>query len=135
MQDIWADPGHRASGGFDHSGLENGVRSMDTLGSHCRLEYTGYVRICTAEPSSSEVAAARGRGLWSHRLAILTMGQRVLQGLIGEFTRVQAKCGTFMTHEMLLKDLGSYSKRFTDHSLRRPGSELGLGDWQDGGKE
>ena len=59
MQDIWADPGHRASGGFAHSGLENGVRSMDTLGSHCRLEYTGYVCICTAEPSSSEVAAGR----------------------------------------------------------------------------
>ena len=54
---------------------------------------------------------------------------------MGEFTRVQAKCGTFMTHGMLLKDLGSYSKRFTDHSLGRPGSELGLGDWQDGGKE
>lgn len=59
MQDTWADPGHRASGGFDHRGLENGVHSMDTLGSHCRLEYMGYVRICTAEPSSSEGVAGR----------------------------------------------------------------------------
>lgn len=54
---------------------------------------------------------------------------------MGVFTRVQAKCGTAMTHGMLLKDLGYYSQRFTDHSLCRPGSEFGLGGWQDRGKE
>ena len=33
------------------------MHSMDTLGSHCRLEYMGCVHMCTAEPSSSEVVA------------------------------------------------------------------------------
>lgn len=85
---------------------------------------------------------AQGSGLQSHRLTILTVimsqvgtrlwGQRVLQGLMEVFTRVQAECGTFMTHGVLLKDLGYHSKRFTDHSLCRPGSESGLGGWQDG---
>lgn len=39
--------------------------SMDTLGSHCRLEYIGYVSICTAEPGSSEVVAGR----WARAVA------------------------------------------------------------------
>ena len=44
------------------------MHSMDTLGSHCRLEYMGCVCMCIAEPSSSEVVAGRcGPGAVAYR--------------------------------------------------------------------